>query len=80
MKIKILGPNQTLLRWDHQNEVFFSYETPVAARLNGTLFRTNHKWSTTTSKHINRYLAGAKAEERPQEWFDSIMTGFGRAA
>jgi hypothetical protein len=38
--------------------VFFSYKTPVAYldHETGIAYRTNKKWSVTTSKHINNWL------------------------
>lgn len=39
-----------------------SYETKVAYfdKRNGRHYRTNHKWSATTTKHINRWLESRK--------------------
>lgn len=55
-------------------EVLFSYETPVAALeiANGKLYRTDKKWSVTTSRQINKWLGGEEAELRPQEFFDGL--------
>jgi len=37
--------------------VLYSYETPVAVHMEGIgYFKTSKKWSTTTSKHINKWL------------------------
>ena len=56
MKLKQLGSNQTELDLGDV-QVFFSYETPVAARLtDGSLVRTDQWYSATTSKHINKWL------------------------
>ena len=63
--------------------VLFSYQTPVAACLaapvehagKATCFvRTDKKWSATTSKHINRWLDGARAKEMPQSFLDSLVS------
>ena len=44
--------------------VFFSYMTPVAAYVPGRGYlRTAKKWSMTTTRHINAWLAGKRAEE-----------------
>jgi hypothetical protein len=58
MKLKQIGSNQTELLING-TVVFFSYETPVAARLAcGALIRTETKYSVTTSKHINKWVDG----------------------
>ncbi len=55
--------------------ILFSYSTPVAAHIDGQgYFRTEEKHSVTTSKHINAWLAGAKAELRPQAFFNNLPT------
>jgi len=56
--------------------VLFSYETPVAAYTPTQGYvRTSKKWSVTTSRHINKWLDGVTAEERPQEFLDSLIEG-----
>lgn len=59
--------------------VLFSYSTPVAACLAGNrgvgFIRTSRKWSKTTSKHINQWLAGARATEVDQSILDNLTTG-----
>jgi len=54
----------------------FSYETPVAAHISGKgHFKTEKKWSKTTSKHISEWLRimGAhECEVQPQDFFDSL--------
>ena len=60
MKLIPLGSNQNLVQLNNGVQVLFSYKTPVAAHVPGEgFFRTNHNWSRTTSKHINRWLRGA---------------------
>lgn len=53
--------------------ILFSYSTPVAANGPGGFFRTEEKFSPTTSKHINKWLAGAKAQLKPQSFFDRLV-------
>jgi len=53
--------------------VMFSYETPVAGWNEDGAFRTDEKFSVTTTKHINKYLAGASANIVPQKWIESIV-------
>jgi len=58
MKLKQIASNQTELSLPCGAVVFFSYETPVAAMLpSGRYIRTKKKWSVTTSKHLNKWLA-----------------------
>jgi hypothetical protein len=58
MKLRQLAANQTELSLPCGSVVFFSYETPVAAMLaSGRYIRTEKKWSVTTSKHLNKWLA-----------------------
>ena len=73
MKVTQLGSNQTLLTLGH-NEVLFSYETPVAGydeRIGW--FRTEEKFSQTTTKHINKYLAQLKFTVVPQQYIENIV-------
>jgi hypothetical protein len=62
-------------------DLLFSYKTPVAFyEMNtGNFYRTQTKYSTTTSKHINQWLrdrnALERATEKPQQFFDEL-TGF----
>ena len=74
MKLKPIKANQTELELSNGTIILFSYQTPVAACLgNGSGFiRTSHKWSRTTSKHINQWLAGAKAREVDQAELDKL--------
>lgn len=77
LQLKPAGNNQTVVELDDGSEVFFSYKTPVAAYIPGQgMFRTNQRWSVTTSKHIGKYLRGRMAAVKPQAWFDSLVSGF----
>lgn len=75
MTLKTLGQNKTEVNINDSTTVLFSYNTPVAAHVNGAFCRTDKSWSRTTSKHINQWLDGAKAELRPQAYFDDLMKG-----
>lgn len=75
MRLKVLGQNKTEVEINGNVEVLFSYNTPVAANVNGVFYRTDKSWSRTTSKHINAWLDGAKAELKPQSYFDDLMKG-----
>ena len=59
MKLHNFASNQTVVEFKNGTVVLFSYNTPVAAFVPGQGYvRTNHKWSVTTSKHINKWLRG----------------------
>jgi len=79
MTLNKLGTNQTEITFGKDNHVLFSYNTPVAAYFNGVFYRTSKKWSNTTSKHINKWLAGANGvvEIKPQEFFTSLTQYMG---
>ena len=73
MKVKSIAKNQTVIITDSM-DIFISYETPVACFINGQgYFRTDKKWSATTTKHINKWLDGAKAIEKDQSFFDNLI-------
>ena len=74
MRIRSLGANKTLLTLKNGVQVFLSYETPVAARLeNFEYVRTNQSWSRTTSKHISQWLEGVKARTVEQSYLDELL-------
>jgi len=74
MKLRPLASNMTEVETKAAT-ILFSYSTPVACCLNNGngYFRTSQKWSVTTSKHINKWLAGAKAAEKDQSFFDNLV-------
>ena len=74
MKLYQKGSNQIELDMGFA-QVFFSYETPVAARLtDGSLVRTDQWYSATTSKHINKWLNGCDALTVSQYRIDCLLT------
>ena len=74
IKIQNLGANKLEIYFDKSNLILFqSYETIVAARLeNLDYVRTSTKWSQTTTRHINKWLEGVEAIEKPQSFFDKF--------
>jgi hypothetical protein len=75
MRLIKLGNNESELDLGFC-QVFFSYQTPVAARLTGgALVKTSEKYSSTTTKHINKWLDGCQALERDQDFLNDILTG-----
>ena len=73
MKLKQLGSNQTELVLNDGTQVLFSYETPVACWIDGQFYRTDRKWSQTTSRHINKWAHCAVS--KPQSFFDELVLG-----
>ena len=74
MKLVSLGSNQTEIEFGNDITVFFSYSTPVAAFIPGKgYFRTDKKFSQTTSKHINKWLEGETAKEIEHDKLANIV-------
>ena len=72
MKLKNIGSNQTQIVVNDVT-ILFSYNTPVAAQMaNGDLIRTNKRWSSTTSKHINAWL-GDSGIQRAKSVEQSVL-------
>ena len=71
MKLNQLGSNQTELVLNDGTQVLFSYETPVACWIDGQFYRTDKKWSQTTSRHINKWVHCALS--KPQVFFDVLV-------
>lgn len=73
MKLKQIGSNQTELQFSCGSRVLVSYETPVAAYLPEIGYvRTDTKFSSTTSRHINKWLEGVNAREVPQHEIEQL--------
>jgi len=64
MKLQSLAANRTILSFDDGTEIFFSYETPVAGYLIGMGYVKTDKWySSTTTRHINKYFNDVPATD-----------------
>ena len=76
MKLRPIGSNQTEVEIGKYT-ILFSYQTPVAYHELGVgYFRTDTKYSPTTSKHINKWLAstsGIIVKTVSQEQIESIL-------
>ena len=73
MKLKAIGSNMTELNINGVS-VLFSYSTPVAGWDDKGAFRTSKHYSTTTSRHINKYLGGKDIGRKvDQDYIDSIV-------
>ena len=74
MKLRRIGYNQTVVEYNNGSEVFFSYDTPVAARLQDYEYlRTEDFYSKTTSRHINKYLDGVNATKVTQQTINNLV-------
>jgi len=75
LKLDKIGNNQTQITLPNGNIVLFSYNTPVAYYEYATCkyFKTDKKWSVTTSKHINKWLTGFTATEVDQDLLDNAF-------
>ena len=71
----------TVVELNDGTKVLFSYETPVAAIISiggyEQAFKTEKKWSTTTSRHISEWARTSPSylnnwDTKPQEWFDKL--------
>ena len=73
MKLRNIGSNMTELEINGTS-ILFSYETPVAGWDNKGAFRTDTRYSSTTSKHINKYLGGKDIGRTvPQSYIDGLV-------
>ena len=73
MKLKPIGSNQTELQLGNGVLILFSYQTPVAAKINGEFYKTEQRFSVTTTKHVNNWCH--LAVTRPQAFFDNLLKG-----
>ena len=73
MKLEKIGVSKTLLTLSSGSEVFYSYNTPVAAQVAGDFYKTKEYYSKTTCKHISQYLNGRDAEEVEQSFINQIV-------
>jgi hypothetical protein len=76
MKLKLLGSNQTEVNFDNGNCIFFSYEQAVCVRNENGCFVTDEKYSQTTSRHINKWIANLSntiIKMVPQSELDTML-------
>ena len=75
MKLNQQGSNMTEIVTNAGKRILFSYETPVAGWCEQGAFRTEDKFSVTTSKHINKYLGGKDVGRVvPQAWIKGLVS------
>ena len=74
MQLLPIASNQNQLNLNDGTQVFFSYKTPVAAYVPELCYvRTVKKWSTTTSRHINKWLEGINAKEIDHQFLYDLV-------
>lgn len=73
MKIKNIASNMTELTTNDYDKVLFSYETPVAGWDDLGAFKTIEWYSTTTTRHINKYLDGVEARIVSQDYIHNLV-------
>ncbi len=80
MKLKPIQSNMTELTLNDGIQVLFSYQTPVACITDGEFFFTTHKWSNTTTRHINKWrdangFPPQMTTHKNQIFFDNLTQG-----
>ena len=64
MKLSPIAANRNIVTFNDGTEVFFSYSTPVAGYSPELGYIKTEQWySSTTTRHINKYLDNNKATE-----------------
>lgn len=72
MKLRPLGSNMNEVEVNGKS-ILFSYQTPVAGYDDQGAFRTEEKFSVTTSKHINIYLGKGVGRVVPQSYIEGLV-------
>lgn len=72
VKISPVASNMTELELANGDVVLFSYKTPVAIRSTAGAFKTDCRWSSTTTRHINKW-GGSEWPTKPQAFFDGLV-------
>jgi len=80
MKLSPIQSNMTELSLADGTQVLFSYQTPVACITDGEFFSTAHKWSNTTTRHVNKWreknnFPSRMTTSKPQLFFDNLVKG-----
>ena len=76
MKLTPIAANRNVVSYDDGTEVFFSYSTPVAGYSPELGYVKTKQWySSTTTRHINKYLGELNYREVPQEIVNSLSNG-----
>ena len=75
MELKSIAKNRTVLIFNRGiTEILFSYETPVAGYSDKLgYFKTDTWYSSTTTRHINKYLRDLKHTVVSQSVIDDLL-------
>jgi len=77
MRLTPIGSNMTELYiykgYNLGISILFSYSTPVAGYDIDGAFRTGDWYSSTTTRHINKYLGKGNGREVSQDYIDSLV-------
>ena len=75
MELKSIATNRTVLIFNNgTTEIFFSYETPVAGYSDKLGYVKTDKWySSTTTRHINKYLGDLKHSVVSQSVINDLL-------
>ena len=75
MKLTPIAANQNEVEFTNGTQVFFSYKTPVAAYCPSRGYiRTANWFSSTTTRHINKWLNGVtEVTEVPQTVLQELV-------
>lgn len=77
MQVNPLGSNKTIVTLNNGTRIGFSYKTPVVAVIDGIAYRTEQKFSVTTSKHCGVLLQNMPHREfgglKPQSFFEGLQ-------
>ena len=63
LRLRRVSNNQNVLTLPSGDYLLFSYETPVAIWTDEGIFKTDIKFSTTNSRHINSFANGKEVNE-----------------
>ena len=78
MKLTPIAANRNIVTFNDGTEVFFSYETPVAGYSNELgWIRTDEWYSSTTTRHINKYLGDLNHIKVPQQIINELSQSTG---
>ena len=75
MKLTPIAANQNEVEFTNGTQVFFSYKTPVAAYCPSRGYiRTANWFSSTTTRHMNKWLDGVtRVTEVPQTVLQELV-------
>ena len=78
MKLTPIAANRNAISYDNGTEIFFSYSTPVAGYDPELGYIKTDKWySSTTTRHINKYLDNVEAQEVSQDLINNLSQSTG---